>query len=410
MTNADYGFDVYDSIRRADWGEWNSLRDERSDPFMDPRFIEAVENSMGDQCRFRHIVVRDAQRRPMATVCLSSFVIGGTTTAKGAAGKVLGLVQRAIPWINRSTLILCGLPVSAGQSHIRFAPDADRTTVLRIVDAAARKFASAEWARLIIFKEIDEGECRDLEPLVSLGYRRADSFPLNLASCEYSDFDDYLARMNSQRRKKLRVSLRKFAKSGLRIVRRLGRDRVDELYTDEVHRLFEAVEGRSEIQFGSLPAEFFRELARRLPDNTNFTFVYQGEKVVGFSASLFSETTYHSLFLGLDYDVNSQSDLYFNLLFDAADFAFRRRPNKIVVGQTADMVKHLKLSCYQSPMSLYVKGGRWTMRAVLKVAFSSIFPPRPLLYPPGAGQSEADDPSAAMVPALAETAPASVGA
>ena len=93
MKNADYNFEIYDSIRRVDWAEWNSLRDPQSDPFMDPRFIEAVENSMGDQCRFRHIVIRDAQRRPMATVCLSSFVIGGSSLAKGTAGKLLGLVQ-----------------------------------------------------------------------------------------------------------------------------------------------------------------------------------------------------------------------------------------------------------------------------------------------------------------------------
>jgi len=136
---------------------------------MDPRFIEAVENSMGDQCRFRHVVVRDAQGRPMATACLSSFVIGGASLAKGAAGKFLRLVQRAIPWINRSTLILCGLPVSAGQSHIRFAPDTDRAAALRIVDAVARKFASAEWARLILFKEIDPDGCRELAPLVFTG-------------------------------------------------------------------------------------------------------------------------------------------------------------------------------------------------------------------------------------------------
>jgi predicted N-acyltransferase len=390
MNDPRYSYDVQDSIRKLDWAEWDSLRDVKSDPFMDPRFIEAVENSMGDQCRFRHVVVRDAQGRPMATACLSSFVIVGASLAKGAAGKFLGLVQRAIPRINRSTLILCGLPVSAGQSHIRFAPDADRAAALRIVDAVARKFASAEWARLILFKEIDADGCRELAPLVSLGYRRADSFPLNHAPCEYGDFEDYLSHVSSKKRWKARRSQEKFANSGLRVVKCFGRDHVAELYTDDVHRLFEAVENRSAVQFGNLPAEFFRELARRLPDNTAFTFVYRGDEVVGFSASLFSETTFHSLFVGLDYGVNSQTDLYFNLLYDVVDIALRRRPQKIVAGQTADAVKHHKLGCYQLPMSLYVKGGRWSMRLVLKIAFSWIFPPHPLEFPRETAQLDTD--------------------
>jgi predicted N-acyltransferase len=381
MTNADYGFDVYDSIRRVDWGEWNSLRDERSDPFMDPRFIVAVENSMADQCRFRHIVVRDAQRRPMATVCLSSFVIGGAATAKGAAGKFLGLVQRAIPWINRSKLILCGLPVSAGQSHVRFSPDADREAALRIIDSVARKFARAEWARLIIFKEIDPDGCRDLEPLLSIGYRRADSYPMNRTLTGYSDFDDYLSQVDSKKRTTVRRSQKKFTKSGLRVEDRLGRDHAAEIYTDDVHRLYEAVADQSEVEFGKLPAGFFRELARQLPDNSLFSYVYRDDQVVGFLASLFSETTFHGLFVGLDYSLNSQSELYFNLLYHLVDVGLRRRSQEIYVGQTADEIKNYKLGAYQVPMSLYVRGGRWTMDLVLKCAFSAIFPSQPLQFP-----------------------------
>ena len=75
-------------------------------------------------------MVRDAQGRPMATACLSSFVIGGASLAQGTAGKILAILERIVPWAIRSKLILCGLPVSAGQSHIRFAPEADREAVL----------------------------------------------------------------------------------------------------------------------------------------------------------------------------------------------------------------------------------------------------------------------------------------
>jgi predicted N-acyltransferase len=390
MKNADYGFEVYDSIRRVDWDDWNSLRDATSDPFMDPRFIEAVENALGNASRFRHVVVRDDQRRPMATACFSSYSIGGASLAKGPVQKVVAVLERGVPWLLRSKLILCGLPISAGQSHLRFAPEADRAAVLRLLDRVACQFASRERARLILFKEIDPEGCADLGPLAALGYRRADSVPMNHAEPGFRDFDDYLSRFTSKKRWVVRRSQRKFTESGLRAVHLFGRDGVPDLYTDQVHRLYEAVVNRSAVQFEHLPPEFPRELARRLPDNTVFTFVYRGPEIVGFSMALVSETTFHGVVLGVDYNVNAQAELYFNLLYQSMDFAFRHGARDICIGQTTDALKHDKLGCYQVPLSLYVKGGRWTMRAVLKAGFSWFFPPRPLLYPRERAESQVD--------------------
>jgi predicted N-acyltransferase len=386
----DYQFEVYDSIGRVDPGEWNSLRDAESDPFMDPRFIEAVEIGFAKTCRFRHVIVRDSQRRPMAIACLSSYSIGGASLAQGRARKVLAGLERVAPWLFKSKLILCGLPVSAGQSHLRFAPEADRAAVLRCLDRVARQFARREWARLILFKEIDEAGCTALSPLESLGYRRADSFPMNRVEPGSRDFADYLSKFPSKKRVAIRRSQKRLSENGLRVVELFGRDGVADLYTEEVHRLYEAVVNRSAVQFEHLPVEFPRELARRMPDNTVFSLIYRGKEIVGFAMSLASKTTFHGMVLGVDYDANADAELYFNLLYQSMDSAFRLGAEEICIGQTTDALKHDKLGCYQVPLSIYVKGGRWTMRAVLKAGFSSIFPPRPLLYPREDAKPKAD--------------------
>ena len=275
---------------------------------------------------------------------------------------------------------MCGLPVSTGDSHLRFAPDADRASVLAILDRLICEFAAAERARFIIFKEFNADGCRDLETLPSLGYRQADSYPMNYAASDYRDFEDYLSRIRSKKRRMLRGSLKKFAKGGFRVVTLTGREGAADLYTDQAHRLYEAVLSRSQVQFEHLPAEFLRELARRLPDNTSFTFVYRGDEVVAFAASVFSETTFHGLVLGIDYELNREYELYFNVLFKALDVAFRRGARHILLGQTADTTKHAKLDIYQAPISIYVKGAKGTVRAALKLAFPLFFPPRPAAY------------------------------
>ena len=256
--------------------------------------------------------------------------------------------------------------------------------MLAILDRLICEFAREERARFIIFKEFNADGTRDLKELESLGYRQADSYPMNYAVSDYRDFDDYMARIRSKKRRMLRGSLRKFAKGNFRVVTLTGREGAADHYTDRVHRLYEAVLSRSPVQFEYLPAEFLRELARRLPDNTSFTYVYRGDEVVAYSASVFSETTFHGIVLGIDYDLNREYELYFNVLFKALDVAFRRGAQEILLGQTADTTKHAKLDIFQGPMAIYVKGGKSTIRIALKLAFPLFFPPRPAAYLPDA--------------------------
>jgi predicted N-acyltransferase len=381
MHPPDYRFEVYDSIRRADLDEWNSLRKAASDPFMDPRFIAAAEKTFANVCRFRHVLVRNNQHVPMATACLCSYGLGGDPLATVPLQKVLAVLDSVVPRLTRLKSILCSLPISAGQSHVRFSPRADRPAALRCLDQAACEFASEEGARLILFKEIDPPGCVDLGPLAALGYRRADSFPMNEVEPGFRDFEDYLSRFTSKKRWVIHRSQRKFKASGLRLVRLFGRNGIPELYTDRVHALYRAVAERSAVQIDDLPADFPRELARQMPDNTVFTLVDRGADIVGFSMALVSDTSFHGVVLGVDYAVNAGAEVYFNLLYDSIDFAFQRGARKICLGQTTDALKHDKLGCFQVPLSVYVKACHWDARAILKAGFSWFFPPRPLLYP-----------------------------
>jgi predicted N-acyltransferase len=374
-----YSYSVFPTIRAIDWDEWNSLRDSRSDPFMDPRFIRVVETSFADVSQFRHVMIRGADGKLLAVACLCSYALNPRTVAAGPGARFFALAKRLMPEVLRTRLVLCGLPVSAGQSQIRFAPEADRTAVLAIIDRICCQFASSIHARLILFKELAPAICEELRPLAALGYRRADSYPMNRADPKYHDFQDYLTKIKSKTRHECRRSQKKFAQAGLRVADLRG-DAAADVFTDQVHQLYAAVVNRSHVQFEKVPATFFRDLYRTLPGNAALTAIYRDDQIVAFASSLYSDTTFHGLYIGLNYDLNSQSDLYFNLLFHAMDLAYRRQPEAIFVGQSADTIKHEKLNCYQVPLSLYVKGGRWSMRWFLKLAFERIFPPQPLKY------------------------------
>jgi hypothetical protein len=79
------------------------------------------------------------------------------------------------------------------------------------------------------------------------------------------------------------------------------------------------------------------------------------------------------LFLGLDYDVNAQSELYFNLCYKELDFAMRHGTQTIFMGQTADVFKS-RLRCCHRPLCFFVKL-RGRLGFLLRWFAHLLFPP-----------------------------------
>lgn len=373
---AGYRYAIHSSIRDVDPAAWDSLRRGNRDPFMDPRFLEAVEVGMAAVSRFWHVVFYDDAGRPAATASLCSYRVDGALLADGLLKQVALAIGRVLPGLLEFKVMFCGLCFSAGQSHLRFAPGVDTAVVLRQLDELLLKLAREERAKCIVFKEFKPHECEALDALCELGYQRADSLPMNHVEPIYRDFEDFCARQKSSRRYAIRKAQKKFAASGLRVVQMLGGEGADAIFTDDVYRLFETVFDKAKVRLEKVTPEVFRELARKLPDETAYTFIYDDDRVVAFAVSLFTSVVYHQMFVGYDAALNPASDLYFNLFFQAIDRAYRQKVSVIHVGQSADEFKHQKLGCHQRPLYFYIKGVDWATRRLLDRFSRSMFPRR----------------------------------
>jgi hypothetical protein len=129
----------------------------------------------------------------------------------------------------------------------------------------------------------------------------------------------------------------------------------DQIYTDEVHRLYEAVLDHADIKFERIPASFFREIAKRFGDQAIFTFVYHMDTIVSFLFSLRTDRVYHMMFIGLSYEVSRDSDLYFSTIYKHLDYALRQEVEALYMGQSSDDFK-MRLGCFQVPRHIYIRG------------------------------------------------------
>ena len=178
---------------------------------------------------------------------------------------------------------------------------------------------------------------------------------------------------------------KQFAKGNFRVVTLTGREGAADRIR-RVHRLYETVLSRSQVQFECLPAEYFREIWPADCPTTPPSLRLSRRRSCRLFRLDVQRKTSHGVMLGIDYESNREYDLYFNVLFKSLDVAFRRGAHDIELGQTSDTTKHGKLDIYQGPLSLYVKGGRSTARRRLEIQLPLLFPPRPISY-----QREDDD-------------------
>ncbi|MDY0165519.1 MAG: GNAT family N-acetyltransferase [Thermoguttaceae bacterium] len=351
----EYRFELNKSISDSDLSGWRDLCRGHDDAFMDPEFIAANESALANDCRFWTLLVRDPQDRPAMAACLTSLSVDAAVLSGDFAHRCVARIRRLWPGYFKFRVLLVGLPVSAGQSSVAFAQWADRSLAVQAAERAVRQVARESRACAVVWKEFDESEVASLADLTRMGYLRADSLPMNQLEVAFRSFEEYCSSLRSKLRYDIRRSQRKLQRAGFHIRRLDGSEGADQWYSDTVHRLHEAVVLRSSTQLQMLPAEFFRELARRVGKQAVFYFAHKGERTAGVACALQGRHAYELLFTGFDDEANRRADLFFNLVYARLDEAMRSGAKRIHLGQNADTFK-ARLGATQRRRWIFARG------------------------------------------------------
>jgi predicted N-acyltransferase len=373
-----YTRDIYSSIDTADLDAWLTVQGRTGDPFTDPRFLRTVELSMARYCQLWHLIIRDGSGNPVACASLSTFRVDLTVVASRHAKRLVEGLRKAVPSLLRLKVVFCGIPVSAGQCSLVMSPTADHALVLALIDQTMIDIAIRERALLLCYKELGHGHQRWLEALVARGYLCSQTPPMHYFPF-HRDFPAYLSSLRSHYRYDIRRSMRKAERAGVGILRLKDPDVIQQRYRVELHELYVRVVNHSSHQLESLPVEFFHELVRQFPGQVGLTVATIQNHVVAFNWSLHTASAYYLLFCGIDYQANTEADLYFNLMYAELAQALRVGATDIQVGQTADVFK-ARIGCEPRPRYICVKSryriGTWLIKVCGDFLFPSL-PPTP---------------------------------
>jgi predicted N-acyltransferase len=371
---------VQESIADVDRDEWRRVcRLGGGTVFMDPRFVAAAERSLAEQSRFWNVVIsRASDGEKVACACLSTFRLDLSLLADPVTKRWLARLRTLRPSLARPKILFCGLPVSVGRNQLAMTPHDDPAAVGRALDSAMEEIARRENVDFLIFKEFSETESRALEVLGSLGYSRAESPVRHLFPAGFATFPDYCGALKSHYRNDIRRSEKKFQAAGLRHVHLRGERAIRPIYTVAVHRLYCAVVEGAEAVLEILPVEFFRELLREFDEQLSLTLILRDEEIVAFNWNLLDGANGYFLFCGVDYGLNRECDLYFNLMYLSTDDVMRAGATRISVGQTSDSFR-ARLGCAHEKLYFFVKPRKVVGRIILRNLIHILVPDRPSL-------------------------------
>ncbi|QLE46264.1 GNAT family N-acetyltransferase (plasmid) [Nostoc sp. C052] len=380
-SESTYSYKLYNSILDVDLYDWKQVcQTSYSNTYMDIRFLVTIEKTMMDFSKFWYVIFYDQNGNPCACTSLSTFKTDLGVVASKGIKEFITHVRQLLPSFLYLNVLFCGLPISIGKNHLIFEKNANQQLIIKLLGGIMNSIAAKEKTKLTIYKEFNSEECNQLDTLLKLDYLKAESLPMHSFKAKFGNFSEYCAALKSHYRNDIKRSKRKFEKAGLRIVQLKDTEKILQIYTPEIHQLYEAVVQKSENQLENLPISFFRELAINFPGELLFTLVYQDDKIVAFNCSLCTQSSIHYLFCGLDYSLNAKSDLYFNLMYAALDKALQQNVPKIDFGQTADTFK-ARLGSYQTPLYMYIKGTGYLLNWIIRKSFHILFP-NPKLIPP----------------------------
>ncbi len=296
---------VVDSIEAFGREEWDRLF---PDELEDWSYYRAVEKSGLPDFSWLYFGVRDAAGllRAAAPAFVTDYRLD--TTLSGGFKRFADWLTRHFPRLLRQKMLSLGSPVTE-ICHLGFAPGVptdEQQRLLGAILAKAESFAKGNRVRMIAVKDATAAQDALWAAAAKAhGLRRQPGLPTAFLDVKFANIDEYLATLSKATRKDIRRKLKDAG--GLRVEWRIGIDGIE----GEVMRLYKSTHANAQFSFEELTSEYFHNVLRGMAGRASCATYWLGDKLVAFNLVLHDGKRLLDKFLGMDYAVAREYNLYF---------------------------------------------------------------------------------------------------
>jgi predicted N-acyltransferase len=290
-------------------------------------FFKTLDESNFEQFSFYYLSIYDHNNIIGVAPCfLMEFSLD--LGVKGWVRVLYGFLKKIFPKIFKMKVLFCGLPMGQGRLGIK----GDTIKVINTICNSLEEIAAQEKAPMIFFKDFDSTYEERLSVLRKKGFTRMNSLPLTEMPINFNSFDEYIKKLSSATRYDIRRKFRKIEgkiKINLEIKNELNREELE-----AVHALYRQAVDKHEVNLENVPAEFFSNISKNMPQETRFFLWRDNEKLVSFAFCLVSGGVFMDYYFGMDYAVAYDYNLYIWRFRDMMNWCIENKMKKYNMGQT----------------------------------------------------------------------------
>ena len=357
-------------VTQADLQDCPAWREAFRDKCKDHRFYELTGTTLTETFDYFFIVLEDEKQQVRAIQPLFFVRQNLTEGVAGPMRTTIDRIRRRFPRFLTMKTLMVGC--SAGEGHLGACRAEDAEWAAQALHSCLKAFARESRASLVVLKDFSSRYREPLRSFSSNGYTRVASMPMTRLSLHHRGFDEYLASLGKATRKNLR---RKFRQTAQRAPIECEVLTDATAVIDELYPLYLQVHARSKLHFEKLTPEYFCRLGREMPERTRFFIWRQEGRAIAFSLCLVHDGTIYDEYLGLDYRVAFDLNLYFYTLRDIITWALDHGLHSYC-SSPLNYDPKLHLGCELVPLDLYVMHTGALLNPIFRRALHFLQPTR----------------------------------
>lgn len=291
-------------------------------------------------------------------------------------------LKRSVDKINMR-LLICGNAFVSGEHGFTCSPDVNRSEAFDALADVIYRVSNVEKLRgkiaAVLIKDFYKESREASDELSEFKYHDFLVEPNMILDLEWDSFEEYLNAMS----KKYRNRAKSIIKKGKELERKDFTAKDILANSKRILQLYNNVHLKAKFRMATLSMSYFAEMKTALGDKFNFIAYYHNDQLVGFRSTFLLEKDVEAHFIGLDYTVNKDLELYQNILYDYILEAIAHGAPRLILGRTASEIKSTvgaeayELTCYirhRNPLSNriirpfidYLKPTEWIPRNPFK--------------------------------------------
>lgn len=377
-----FSFSLYDKALSIPEEEWKSAN-EAEDFFLEKKYLQATELLHEDTVSFRYVLVYK-KKEP---VLIAYFQINDFTAEvfgdmvqlqlNDIQSKRAKLFEHYLDHKKNSVvmrLVTCGNNFISGEHAFAYNKLISKKEacglMAQVTDAIGKSVKLRGKISAMLVKDFYK-DCLPKNPIFddkfmefSVEPNMSVTIPENVKSLA-----DYVALFS----KKYRNRAKNIFKHQENIeVRELSFEDIKK-HNASIYSLYEKVFTHAKFKLVKLSYDYFTEMKRLFPKKFVVYGFFRGSELVAFNSSILLEETLEAHFIGFDYDLNKEFELYQNLLYHFIELAIIHKKKVVGMGRTASEIKSTT-GAKASELVCYIKPQNTVSKVILKPFISFLQP------------------------------------